>query len=177
MAADDSPHGATSRSARRNIDAILRLEREAAQRLGPAERISTAIIRRIGQLRFVVLHLLVAAVWIVVNLGAVPGIRPFDPFPFGIFTLIVSAEGVFLALFILIAQNAMDRQADRRAHLTLQISLLSEGETTKILQILRTIAERVGCATEDEELQQLSETTEIETLAREIERTFEEPPL
>jgi uncharacterized membrane protein len=170
-----SRHQPTVRATHRNIEAVLQLEREAAQRLGRSERIGTWIIQRIGRLRFVVAHLVLAAAWIAINLGGVPGLEPFDPFPFGMFTLVVTTEGVCLALFILIAQNAMDRQADRRAHLTQQISLLAETETTKVLQLLRAIAERNGVVVKDEELVHLSETTEVETLARDIERKLDRP--
>ena len=55
--------------------------------------------------------------WIAINIGIISGLTPFDPFPFGLLTLIVSTEGVLLALIILISQNRMIRQADRRSHL------------------------------------------------------------
>ena len=85
---------------------------------------------------FVVFHLLLFGVWFMVNLGLTP-LRPFDTFPFGILTLIVSAEGVLLAIFVLVSQNRMSRQANQRAHLNLQIGLLAEQETTKLLALVR----------------------------------------
>jgi uncharacterized membrane protein len=84
----------------------------------------------------VIIHLLVFCFWFLANTGKLPGIKPFDPFPFGILTLIVSSEGVLLAIFVLITQNRMSRDADRRAHLDLQVNLLTEQTATKILQIL-----------------------------------------
>jgi uncharacterized membrane protein len=51
-----------------------------------------------GSMSFLVFHVVWFVAWFIVNLNAVPGVAPFDPFPFGILTLIVSSEGVFLAI-------------------------------------------------------------------------------
>jgi len=101
--------------------------------------------------------------WIVINLGWVPVVPPFDPFPFGILTLIVSTEGVLLAIIILISQNRMIRQADRRAHLDLQINLLAEQEASLILHQVRRIAERMQLPPDerDREAALLMENTDV----------------
>jgi uncharacterized membrane protein len=52
------------------------------------------------------------------------------PFPFVFLTMIVSLEAIFLTLFVLATQNRMTVDADRRAHLDLQVNLLSEQEMT-----------------------------------------------
>lgn len=101
---------------RSNVEAIARLEQEALHHRSPGERISDFITRVVGTITVVIIHLLVIALWALINLRLIPGIAPFDPFPFGILTLLLSGEGVFLAIFILISQNRMTRQADRRAH-------------------------------------------------------------
>jgi len=64
---------------------------------------------------------IIVAGWIAANLNLIPGVRAFDPFPFGILALFVSSESVFLTIFVLISQNRMSRQAERRAHLDLQV--------------------------------------------------------
>ena len=60
-------------------------------------------------------------------------------------------------------------QADRRAHLDLQINLLAEAETTKILGVLDRIAERVGVPKEDEPSPDLKEETDVMRLATHVE--------
>ena len=75
-----------------------------------------------------------SAAWILVNAAAVPGIRPFDPFPFVMLAVITSVEAIFLSTFILITQNRMSRMAERRAEMDLQISLLTEHELTRALR-------------------------------------------
>jgi uncharacterized membrane protein len=125
-------------SAERNIGAIARLERSALHDRTAADRLSDAISRTTGSAPFVIVHLLWFVGWIVINLG-LTGIAPFDPFPFSFLTLVVSLEAIFLSVFVLMSQNRMTRQADKRAHLDLQIDLLAEQELTTILHMLRAL--------------------------------------
>ena len=119
---------ATSESTRKNIETIVRLEEESVRSRSLGERFSDAFTRVMGSMSFVVFHLVLFGVWFVVNLGWTP-LRPFDPFPFGILTLIVSAEGVLLAIFVLVSQNRMGRQANQRAHLNREGESLTMKET------------------------------------------------
>src|SRR6185437_6842965 len=82
--------------------------------------------------------------WILVNLNMVPGIKPFDRFPFLLLSVVVSVEAIFLSTFVLMKQNRMSKRADQRAHLDLQINLLSEREMTMVLQLLQQISHRLG---------------------------------
>jgi Protein of unknown function (DUF1003) len=72
--------------------------------------------------------------------GLVSGWRPIDPFPFSFLTLVVSLEAIFLSIFVLVSQNNLTRQSERRAHLDLQINLLAEQESTKTVALLERIA-------------------------------------
>jgi uncharacterized membrane protein len=166
---------ATSESARKNIETIVRLEEAAVQQRSLGERVSDAVTRVIGSMTFVVFHLILFGVWFGVNLGWTP-LRPFDPFPFGILTLIVSAEGVLLAIFVLVSQNRMSRQANQRAHLNLQINLLAEQETTKLLQKVQGILDHLGVeqTVPDQVAQHLSQETHVETLVSELQRSLPE---
>jgi uncharacterized membrane protein len=166
---------ATTESAQQNIQAISKLEQEAIEQRSASEKISEAFTRCMGSMTFVVLHVVGLAIWFSWNLGAF-GLEPFDPFPFGILTLIVSTEGVILAIFVLISQNRMSRLANQRAHLNLQISLLAEQETTKILQRLKTIADHLDIheTERDEEIERLSQSTHLEVLAEELKRSLPE---
>jgi uncharacterized membrane protein len=170
MPAEEPESGAaTLSSAKENIQAVAEIEGEELRQRSRGERISDTFVGAMGTLGFVVGHATVFLAWVAVNLGFIPFLRPFDPFPFGILTLIVSAEGVFLALFILISQNRMTRVADHRAHLNLQISLLAERESTRLLQILRAIAGHLGASIDDPETERLAQHTHVQTLARELD--------
>jgi uncharacterized membrane protein len=52
-------------------------------------------------------------------------------------------EAIFLSTFILITQNRMQAQADRRADLNLQISLLAEHEITRLIKMVAEIGDRM----------------------------------
>lgn len=165
---------ATVESARKNIEAVVHLEQSSLQSRSLGERVSDLFTRFMGTMSFVVFHLLLFAVWFVVNLGWTPW-KPFDPFPFGILTLIVSAEGVLLAIFVLVSQNRMSRQANQRAHLNLQIDLLAEQETTKLLQKVQSLLDHFGVERSpdvDTEAERLSQETQVEALVGEIRKSL-----
>ena len=156
----------------RNIRAIVSLEQAALHRRSLTDRISDAITRFSGSVAFVVLHLVWFIAWIIENMGLIPGVTPFDPFPFNFLTLIVSLEAIFLSTFVLMSQNRMTTQADKRAHLDLQINLLAEQEATMMLKMLQRICRHLGLDEEvpDEEVQQLVKRTDVRTLVHELEK-------
>jgi uncharacterized membrane protein len=82
------------------------------------QRAADAITKFSGSMSFVLLHALWFAVWIIWNTTAA---HPFDKFPFGLLTLIVSLEAIFLSTFVLMSQNESSRRDDEREqndHLT-----------------------------------------------------------
>lgn len=59
-----------------------------------------------GSMTFVYLHAVWFTIWIIINQGFLsPFIHPFDPFPYGLLTMVVSLEAIFLSTFIMVAQN------------------------------------------------------------------------
>jgi uncharacterized membrane protein len=107
----------------------------------------------------------------VVNLNLIPGLKAFDPFPFGGLAVLVSSESVFLTLFVLISQGRMARQTERRSHLDLQVGMLSEQELTTILQMLQKLCQHMGVNVDSskQEVQSFSKTTDVHKLASELE--------
>jgi uncharacterized membrane protein len=162
---------ASANPAQQNVKAVSRLERDALGTRSLAQRISDVLTKAVGSITSITLHAGWFASWIVINTGLIPGLPPFDPFPFGVLTLIVSTEGVLLAIIILISQNRMTRQADRRAHLDLQISLLAEQETTLVLHNLQRIARQLGLPEDsrDAEATRLIERTDVSAMMRNLE--------
>jgi uncharacterized membrane protein len=71
-----------------------------------------------------------------------------------VLAMVASVEAIFLSMFILISQNRMAAVSDRRAELDLQVSLLSEHEVTKLVEMVSAIANRLGvsCSDDIEEL-------------------------
>ena len=159
----------------RNVEEIASLEHRAARQESAGERISTAITNAAGTGACALLHVAALVAWIAWNGRLAPPRWRFDPYPFGLLTMWVSMEGVVLAILVLITQNRMSRQSDRRDHLDLQVDLLAEQEMTLVLRMLRRIADRLGVRPSGEEeaqTEQLMERTDIRQLMDELERRF-----
>jgi len=154
-----------------NIAAIAKLEEEALGRRSRTERESDAVVKFIGSPKFLLLHVILILVWSTANLGLIPHVKAFDPFPFGILALFVASESVFLTIFVLISQNRMARQAERRSHLDLQVGMLAEQELTMMLQMLQKLCQHTGVDVKSatQQVQGFSETTDVHKLASELE--------
>jgi uncharacterized membrane protein len=159
-----------------NIDAIAKLEHDAFNRRTPTERFSDGIMKVVGNIGFLLAQLILISGWTLINLHIIPGLKAFDPFPFGVLALVVSSEGVFLTTFVLISQNRMARQSDRRSHLDLQVGMLSEQELTTILQMLQKLCQHMGVNVDSskQEVRSFSQTTDVHKLASELEQKLPE---
>ena len=170
MAGDRSSR-AGSRVAEENVAAIRARDREIEEKRSLFERISDAVINAAAAAPSIVLHSVWFAAWIFINTGLVPGVAPFDPFPFPFLTMSVSLEAIFLALFVLESQNRLAKLSDHRANLDLQVNLLAEREMTAALQLLSDIARhlKVDTSVSREQLNDLIKTTDVERLAEQVE--------
>jgi len=158
---------------KRNVELIKQLEEATKQQRSRSDLIAEAIARFCGSMTFVWVHVGWFGVWVVLNV--LPGFRHIDPFPFTFLTLVVSLEAIFLSTFILISQNHDTKISERRNHLDLQINLLSEQENTRMLEILRAIAQKVGCEIpHGPEVEFLSAETHPEKVAAQIEQGEED---
>jgi uncharacterized membrane protein len=128
----------------RNIRALLETRKVFDERRSAEQRAADAITRFTGSMLFVYIHAAALVVWLVVNLGMIHAIRPWDPYPFVMLAMIASVEAIFLSTFVLISQNRMARMADRRADLDVQINLLTEHELTKLISAVDAIAAKLG---------------------------------
>jgi uncharacterized membrane protein len=154
-----------------NIELIKKWERSLQLRRSPIERISDSITSVAASGPVLLLHVAWFTAWIMANVGWVPGLAAFDPFPFSLLTMIVSLEAIFLALFVLASQNRLARQSDKRALLDLQIDLLAEREMTAVLQLLEDIAAHLQVQTTvtPEERDDLINKTDVGKLAAKVE--------
>jgi uncharacterized membrane protein len=130
---------------RKNISAISEMQRRDVAARKPQERISDSITRFSGSTLFVFLHVVWFGLWILLNIGIVhvPHVSEFDPFPFGLLTMIVSLEAIFLSTFVLISQNRMSALSEKRAELDLQVNMLAEQKAAKTLELLEHIAQQL----------------------------------
>lgn len=126
--------------------------------------------KRFGTLEFLVLHLIFLAIWIFINLGIVPLVKPFDPYPFILLTMIASFEAIILTIIVLISHN---RQADtgiRRDELELAVNLIAEQELTMALRLLVEVNKlQGGKLYRDPKLAQMLEDTDVGKLQKTLE--------
>jgi uncharacterized membrane protein len=168
-----SNNGSVDELTKRNVEIVRQLEESANQERTKADLVAERIAKFCGSMTFVWVHIAWFGGWIALNL--IPGLPHVDPFPFTFLTLVVSLEAIFLSTFILISQNHDAKISERRNHLDLQINLLSEQENTRMLELLRLIAKKVGCEIPHEpEITSLSEETDPEKLAAQLEQREEE---
>jgi len=154
----------------RNIATLERLREDQARRRSLQSVLADAITSFSGRMVFIYLHAVWFGAWIAVNQGLVPGMRPFDRFPYGLLTMVVSLEAIFLSTFVLISQNRMQVLADRRADLDLQVSLLAEHEITQLVALVTEMAKRMEIEqAHDPELRELAQDVAPEKVLDEME--------
>jgi uncharacterized membrane protein len=168
---DDPPQNpALSDVVERNIRTILKLRAQSARDRTLQERLADGITDFSGRLSFVYFHLAWFGIWLLLNTGWF-GLKAFDPYPYGLLTMIVSLEAIFLSTFVLISQNRFGAESDRRADLDLHVDLLAEAELTQVLKMLRAIQEKLGIECESPHvLADLVLPTDPQEVLAEIER-------
>src|SRR5205823_226552 len=90
------------------------------------DRVADAITKFAGSMMFVYVHLVWFTLWIVIG---------FDPYPFGLLTMIVSLEAIFLATFVMISQNRADAKRQVLADHQWQIVQEEEKQNEDLLTI------------------------------------------
>jgi uncharacterized membrane protein len=117
---------------------------------------------------FLVFHALGFTFWLLWNTGRL-GMRPVDPFPFGLMTTIVSLEAIFLSIFVLMAQQREAAIAELREELGLQVSLRVEQEVTKTLQLVAGLYTRLGHrVSDDPELHHMLQPLDVRAIERDL---------
>ena len=164
----DNP--ALSKVIERNIRTIIHLRTKAARERSLQGRIADGITSFSGRMVFAYVHIIWFGIWILFNTGWF-GLPAFDPFPYGLLTMVVSLEAIFLSTFVLISQNRLSEETERRADLDLHIGLLTEHELTRVLQMLDAIQDKLDIVDHaNSELADLEMETKPEDVLAEIER-------
>lgn len=154
----------------RNVESITKLEQDAILRRTSAEHVADKITSWAGSTPFLVMHVVLFGSWIAVNLGLIPSLKPFDPFPFSFLTLMVSLEVIILTLLVLMNQNRMIKEADKRTHLDLQLSMLAEQESTVLLKLMREIGRHLGVDVDTDQMaEELTRETDVQGLAAKLD--------
>ncbi len=139
------------------------------------DHIADVINQAFGTSWFLILNTLWFGIWMLINLGLVPFIQPFDPFPFGLLTMMVSLEAIFLSIFVLISQNRASKIADLREEVDLQINVQAEHEITRILCMVDEIHDHLGLSPQDDaELRKMKKKMDIGAIERAISKEMDD---
>ena len=123
---------------------------------------------------FLVAHVIWFGGWIAWNTGLL-GLKKFDPFPFGLLTMVVSLEAIFLSIFVLMAQQRESAIAELREELGLQVSLRVEQEVTKTLQLVAGLYTRMGHrVSDDPELHHMLQPLDVRGIERDLLEQIEQ---
>lgn len=157
---------APSNSMSRTVREMVELEQREKVQMGFSDYIADRVSAFAGSMPYVWLHVFWFSCWI----GAgVFGVR-VDPFPYGLLTMIVSLEAIFLSTFVMISQNRQAVLSDRRAKLDLQINLIAEQEITKVVEMLAVIQRELGVDRTDPDVETMRRPTRIREIADQMER-------
>lgn len=166
MAENERRHGPTT-----GMRLLRSIKGKADDRRKFSERIADTLTAAFGSMAFLVLNVIWFIVWIVINVGLIPGVEPFDPFPFGFLTMVVSLEAIALAIIVLMSQNRASKIADLREEVDLQVNILTEKELTKLLQLVVQLAEKEGIdLSRDHALQEMLRPSDTDKFEKDMEK-------
>ena len=121
----------------RKADDLLRtrvsrnVNEEMDEKLSTLQHIADWIAWFSGSMQFLILNALIFIVWIAINTLPL-GIEQFDPFPFGLLTMIVSLEAIFLSCFVLISQNRQSEKDHIRSDIEYEVNIKAELEVAHL---------------------------------------------
>lgn len=148
--------------------AVRSIKAQHAASASTIEHISDQVAKYAGSTGFLIFHVLWFGVWIPWNIGLMP-FRPFDPFPFGLLTMLVSLEAIFLSIFILMSQNREAGIGELREETTLAVNLRMEAEVTKTLQLVAGLYTRLGHQIgQDKELQEMLQPLDAQSIEADL---------
>ncbi|RZK44047.1 MAG: DUF1003 domain-containing protein [Hymenobacter sp.] len=133
------------------------------------ERTAVLLSKTFGNMKFFCFILLALLVWITWNLNLFPSLKPFDPYPFTMLTMIVSVFSIILSISVLINQNREGKMNSVRQQIEFEVNVHAETEITKVLEMLHDIQKKLGIdMTTDAELEQMKETLDIRQLHQKL---------
>jgi uncharacterized membrane protein len=136
-----------------------------------ADKIADGLTASFGTVFFLLLNAMFFAIWIVWNTGLLPFMPIVDPFPFGLLTMVVSLEAIFLAIIVLISQNREARIAELREEVELYVNTYAENEITKLMYLQTLLLEKNGIdVSKDQDLQAMLTTLESEKIEKELQK-------
>jgi uncharacterized membrane protein len=164
------------RSVSENLGTIAEYYARHEEKVSRAQAFVEKMSVFLGSPTYVAASVVVIVVWIAWNLGAFGlHFKPFDPPPFSFLQGFITLSAFIISTTVLIRQNRMSKLAEHNAHLDLQISLLAEEKTSKIIAMLEEIRHDSPTLPDkiDEEADELAKSADTSTVLEAIERDQE----
>jgi uncharacterized membrane protein len=121
----------------RNVHAVAELHREGERTLGAPQRAIESGAALLGRPGSLYVTITVVVLWTVGNVLAPRlGLRALDPPPFFWLQGMIGLAALLTATMVLITQNRQAKLIERRMHLDLQVNLLTEQKTAKLIELL-----------------------------------------
>ncbi len=138
-----------------------------------AERCADMLTDSFGTVFFLNFNLLFFLAWIVWNMGWIPSLPLFDPYPFVLLITVVSLEAITLSTIVLISQRRAAKIANIRSEVDLQINIQSEKQIAKVLEELQEMQNRMRSVfPNDPELERLKNPMNVEELERKVTKNL-----
>jgi uncharacterized membrane protein len=161
----------TPKSIGQNPKTIKSIKAKADEKRSFIDILADRTTALLGSNVFLFVNLLMFISWIVINTGQIPGIEPFDEFPFSLLTTSVSLEAIILAILVLISQNRASKVADLREEVQLQVNVITEEEITRMMWMLVLLLQKNGIPIpEDKRLQEMLRETDVEKIEKRMEK-------
>jgi uncharacterized membrane protein len=164
----------TPRSISQNKKTVKSIKAKADEKRSFIDILADRTTALLGSNLFLFVNLLIFITWIMINTGHIPGVKPFDKFPFSLLTTSVSLEAIILAILVLISQNRASKVADLREEVQLQVNVLTEEEITRMMWMLVLLLEKNDIPIpEDKRLQQMLRDTDVEKIEKNMQKQIE----
>lgn len=154
---------------------IRSLKAKADAKRNFSQKLADWVTDTFGSIGFLMVNISWFIIWIAINTNLVPGLAPFDPFPFGFLTMLVSLEAIMLAIFVLISQNRVAQLDDLREEIDLQVDIITEQEITKLMEMVSMLLKKNGIdLSQDSLLKEMLKPINVEKIEKALERQIVE---
>ncbi|HEX3666932.1 MAG TPA: DUF1003 domain-containing protein [Rhizomicrobium sp.] len=158
------------------VQAIVRLHADHARSATPAERLLEITLELLGRAAAAVILTVLVAAWIGANI--LLGRRAFDAPPFPLLATLLALFAVYMTVIILIVQRRAQRLGDHREQLMLQLALLSDRKTAKLIELIEELRRDDPLIRDrsDRQAEELTKTVPPETVLEAIREVHEQSP-
>ena len=161
---------------KRSHQIIKSFKAESLKNRSFAVKMADALTTKFGTLGFLIINIALFVAWVLINNGRIPGVAPFDPYPYVLLITTVSLEAIVLAIVVLISQNREGYINTMRDELQLHVNLLTEKEITKVLVLLRELLKKNNIKISDAELDEMLIDIDTSHIERKLKEQIDGKP-